>query len=121
MTETGKALYQFFSSFGIPAYEANSVPDEAELPYITFTQIDPRWDTPGSVSASVWYRSESLTEIFAKVDEIKNKVGEGLRIPVESGGCVWIYKDSPFAQVQDSGERETKAVYLLFGIHALCR
>lgn len=124
MTETGKALFSFFNGFGIPAYEENSVPtndatgEPVAPPYITFTQVEPRWDMPGSVSATVWYRSTSLTDVFEKVDEIKKAVGEGLRIPVE-GGCVWLYADSPFAQAQDSGDKDIKAVYLLFGVHAL--
>lgn len=120
MTNAGKAFYQFFSSFGIPAYEENSVPDNAALPYITYTPQDTDWREPTSVSASIWYKGTGLSELFAKVDEIKKKVGEGLRIPIESGGCVWIYKDSPFAQIQAAEIDNVKMAYLLFGVHVLC-
>ena len=30
------ALHSFYSSFGLTAYEENSVPDDAEFPYITY-------------------------------------------------------------------------------------
>lgn len=128
MTKTGQALFQFFSSFGIPAYEVNSVPDNnkddslpstIDLPYITFDQVDSDWRDPVSVSATVWYKSTSLSELFAKVDEIKKKVGEGYSISVD-GGVVYIYKDNPFSQVQDSGDDTVKAEYLLFQVTALC-
>ena len=43
MTNTAKALYQFFSGFGLPAYVEYNVPDEAALPYITYRlHIGPR-------------------------------------------------------------------------------
>ena len=31
-----EALHSFYSSFGLTAYEENSVPDDAEFPYITY-------------------------------------------------------------------------------------
>lgn len=120
MTETAKALYKFFSSFDIPAYNRNSIPDDVKLPYITYDIVEPDWRDVGSVSASVFYPGTGYAELFKKVDEIKNKVGEGLRIPVESGGCVYIVKDTPFAQTQPTADEKVSSVYLLFGIHALC-
>lgn len=128
MTKTGKALYNFFSSFGIPAYEVNSVkdngqddsyPSNIDLPYITFDQADSDWREPISVSATVWYKSTAFDELFSKVDEIKKKVGEGYSIPVD-GGVVYICKDNPFAQVQDTGDVTVKAEYLLFQVNAFC-
>lgn len=128
MTKTGHALYQFFSSFGIPAYEVNSVRDNGEddsypsdisLPYITFDQADSDWREPISISATVWYKSTALTELFSKVDEIKKKVGECYSIPVE-GGVVYIQKDNPFSQSQNTGDDNVKAAYLLFQVNAFC-
>lgn len=120
MMQTGKALFKFFGSFGIPAYEENSVPDDAVLPYITFEQADTTWDRPISISASVWYAGTSLTEVFSKVDEIKEKLGEGYRIPTESG-CLWLYKDTSFAQVLDADADSVKRVVLNIGMHALTK
>lgn len=119
MKETAQALYQFFSSFDIPAYEENSVPDDAQLPYITYTLTDPEWTDVASVNASVWYKGTSLAELSEKVDQIKKKVTGGYRIPTSSG-CVFLYMDTPFAQIQNADEENNeKMAYLLFVMHAL--
>lgn len=120
MTNIGKALYEFFSSFGIPAYEESSIPDDAELPYITYSPAEPIWMETAAITATVWYKSTSLKELFEKVDEIKKAIGEGCGISVESGGCVWFYTDNPFAQMQSTDDDNVKAMYLLIGINALC-
>lgn len=120
MTNTAAALYSFFSGFGIPAYEENSVPNDAELPYITYQIEDPDWSETGSISASVWYKGDGFRELFTKVDEIKRKTEGGIRVPTGDGGCLYIFKDSPFAQVQPAERDDVKVAYLLFVFHALC-
>lgn len=114
-----KTLYDFFSGFGIPAYAIGTVPDNAELPYITYTPIDTDWNTPASLTATVWYKGTELKPLFDKVDEIKAKVGEGLSLKISTGGYVYLYKDSPFAQFQSTDNDNVKAMYLLFGMHSL--
>ena len=41
MINTARALYGFFSGFGLPAFVEYSVPEDAELPYITYPQKEP--------------------------------------------------------------------------------
>lgn len=99
MTETAKALYNFWSSFKIPAYVEEHVPDDAVLPYITYTVSEPEWRYQGSMQARVWYRGDSFAQLNLKVDEIANKIGEGYSIST-SGGAVVLYKEINFAQLQ---------------------
>lgn len=118
MTNTAKALYQFFSGFGIPAYTEYNPPDDAELPYITYQQIEPNWRDSGTLYARVWYRSTSYAEINAKVDEIRRAVGEGIGLPTP-GGAVYLSKAPMFAQnMPMEGDDTLKVVYLLFNIDA---
>lgn len=119
MTEIAQALHDFFASFGIPAYEENSVSDKAVLPYITYELADPGWRDVAVISASVWYEGYSLKNLLATVDKIKAKIGEGLSIPVENGS-IWLYKETPFAQIIGSEDDKIRACYLLIGMHALC-
>lgn len=119
MTNTAKALYNFFSGFGLDAYAEHSIPDDAELPYITYQLIEPDWRDSATMYARVWYRSSSLVAINAKVDEIKNAIGEGVSLPTD-GGAVYLGKGTPFAQYMPmEGDDTLKAVYLNLIINAI--
>ena len=119
MTNTAKALYQFFSGFGLPAYVEYSIPDDAPLPYISYQLIEPDWDDGGTIYARVWYRSTSYTAINAKVDQIKAAIGEGKSIPTD-GGAVYLNKGTPFVQYMPmEGDDTLKVAYLNFIIHAI--
>ena len=94
------ALYQFWSGFGLTAYEENSVPtgDGAPaFPYLTYELI-----TSGELdriqgSASLWYRGTSWTAANAKVEEISEMIGGCKVLPCDGGGIV-VRKGTPFAQ-----------------------
>lgn len=112
MTQTAKALYSFFSGFGLPAYVEYSPPDDAVLPYITYQLVEPGWNNPGSMYARVWYRSTSYVDVSAKVDEIAAAIGEGVSLPTESG-AVYLGKGTPFAQYMPmEGDDTLKVMYL---------
>lgn len=121
ITTVAKILHDFFEGFGIPAYEENTVPDDAEAPYITYDLSVPDWRNPSSISATIWYKSTDYTDVLNKADEICKKIEEGLRLPVKSGGCVYLYKDNPFSRVIPTEKDNVKAVTLNIGLHALCR
>ena len=82
MTETSRALYQFFSGFGIPAYGKNNVPNGAQLPYITYEVKEPEPLAKCLLHAWVWYRGTTMTNVLAKCDEIKATIGTGWSAPV---------------------------------------
>ena len=118
MTNTAKALYQFFSGFGLDAYGEYDIPDDAQLPYISYQIIEPDWDVGGTFYARVWYRSTSYVEINAKIDEIKAAIGEGKSIPTP-GGAVYLSKGSPFIQYMPmEGDDTLRVAYMNFNIFA---
>lgn len=102
------AIYQFLSSFGIPAYASSSVPDEAGYPYITYDLVLGEWGrTEVNMPVNVWYRGESEAEPNAKVREISEAIGHGGRQLQCDGGTLWLKKGSPWAQaVTVEGEDE---------------
>ena len=54
------AVYTFLSSFGIPAYAASSVPDQATFPYLTYDLVLGEWGQPEvNMPVNVWYRTDS--------------------------------------------------------------
>lgn len=101
MTKAG-ALYNFFSSFGIEAYEETLVPtgDEApKFPYLTYPLITDSFDREVILPFSLWYRSEaSLLALNTKTEEISQRIGRGGIFLNCDGGKIWIKRGSPFAQ-----------------------
>ena len=91
-------IYQFWSSFGLTAYEENAVPTDAAFPYITYQLVTDSFDREVPVTASLGYRSESWTAINAKTDEISQKISRGGKIISCDGGAIWLKRGQPFAQ-----------------------
>ena len=92
------AIYQFWNSFGLTAYEENTVPDDAAFPYITYQLITDCFDREVAATASLWYRSESWTDINAKTEEISQTISRGGKIIPCNGGAIWLKRGQPFAQ-----------------------
>ena len=107
------AIYQFWSSFGLTAYEENTVPTDAIFPYITYQLVTDNFDREIPLTASLWYRSESWTAINAKTDEISQKISRGGKIIPYDGGAIWLKRGQPFAQsMGDESDNLIKRKYL---------
>lgn len=92
------ALHGFFESFGVPAYEENTVPDDAAFPYVTYEAASDAYGADVMLSASLWWRSPSWALVNDKAEEIGRRIGlGGVLLPCE-GGRLWIKRGSPFAQ-----------------------
>ena len=107
------AIYQFWNSFGLTAFEENSVPDEADFPYITYQLVTDSFDREISLTASLWYRSESWAGINAKTEEISQTISRGGKIISCDGGAIWLKRGQPFAQsMGDESDDLIKRKYL---------
>lgn len=107
------AIYQFWNSFGLTAYEENSVPDDATFPYITYQLVTDSFDREIPLTVSIWYRSESWTGINAKTEEISRTIGRGGKIIHCDGGAIWMKRGQPFAQsMGDESDDLIKRKYL---------
>ena len=107
------AIYQFWSSFGLTAYEENTVPTDAAFPYITYQLVTDSFDREIQLSASIWYRSESWTAINAKTEEISHKISRGGKIIACVGGAILLKRGQPFAQnMRDESDDLIKRKYL---------
>lgn len=93
-----QTLQAFWSGFGIPAYDENSVPDEAQLPYITYDVSVDDFGNSVAQTASLWYKSTSWRDITEKEMEIAEFVGRGGRMIAYDNGAMWIKKANPWAQ-----------------------
>lgn len=97
------AIYQFWSSFGLPAFVENNVPDDAGFPRITYELATDAYGSEVALTASLWYRGTSLVEINDKTAEIQRRIGlGGVLLPCE-GGRIWIKAAQPFGQTMGDG------------------
>ena len=107
------AIYQFWSGFGLTAYEENTVPTDAAFPYITYQLVTDSFDREVVATASLWYRGESWTAINAKTEEISQKISRGGKIISCDGGAIWLKRGQPFAQsMGDESDDLIKRKYL---------
>ena len=106
-----QAIYTFWSSFGIPAYDSTSVPKDAQYPYITYEPSVAGFENVISLPGKIWYRSTSLVGISQKVEEIAKAISPYTRIPVD-GGYLFISPGVPFAQPAPSEDDNIKGKYI---------
>lgn len=107
------AIYQFWNSFGLNAYEESTVPDDAAFPYITYQLVTDSFDREIPLTASIWYRSESWAGINAKTEEISQTISRGGKIIPCDGGAIWLKRGQPFAQsMGDESDDLIKRKYL---------
>lgn len=69
-----RAQDAFWNSFGLPAYDMNTVPQTAELPYITYEAVGASFEVTQMVTASIWYRSRSWAGVSQKAEEIAETI-----------------------------------------------
>lgn len=116
MMNTGKALYEFWSSFGLPAYTVGTIPDGVDVPYITYSLVETEPLESATHYAQVWYRSTSNLALLQKVDEIKSTVKNGAKITCD-GGYVMLRPANPYVQLMVDANPENRYAYMNFQIN----
>lgn len=112
MADKWTALHAFWNRFGIPAYDENTVPENAELPYITYEGQVSSFDEIVFTTASIWYKSNSWAEISRKAEEISDYIGGGAGEPYD-GGRLWVTRGAPFAQrMSDESDTQIRRVII---------
>lgn len=72
-----QAIHAFWSNFGLTAYDENSVPDNAQLPYITYSLSVDTFNNTVLNTINIWYRSTSWINVTDKAKEIINTITDG--------------------------------------------
>lgn len=81
-----QAIHSFWSSFNLTAYDENSVPDDAVLPYITYSLSVDTFNNTILNTINIWYRSTSWINVTNKAKEIINTITDGgISIPTDKG------------------------------------
>lgn len=110
--DSAQTLQQFWSGFGLKAYDENTVPETASLPYLTYNVSAAYFDEPVAMSASLWYKSQSWAEITQKAAQIGYHIGDGGEILSFDGGKLWIKRGTPFAQRMSDENEQIRRIYM---------
>ena len=113
--DSQQSLHNFWSSFGLAAYDENTVKDNALDDcgaYITYSVSTGYFDEPTALSANIWYRSTSWKEITQKANEIGEEIGLGGKIVPFDDGAIWIKRGTPFAQRMEGDNDNVRRIYL---------
>lgn len=108
------ALYEFFSSFGLTAYAATSVPEDVIFPYLTYELVVDSFDG-GEVATTVnlWFYTQSEAIPNAKAQEIADAIGSGGKLLPCDGGYIWVKRGKPWCQsLPDDTAPDIKRRYL---------
>lgn len=95
--DKAQTFNKFWNSFGMPAYDATSVPENASFPRITYTMATDNIDHTLLLDANLWYRESTWKNASQKIEEISEYIEKMSPIPCE-GGYLRIMRGNPFAQ-----------------------
>lgn len=111
------ALYDFWSGFGLPAWDENSVdPDAMKLSgghYITYNVVNAAPYAPRPLGANLWYRDFAWTAIDQKAQQIFERIGlGGIKIPFNRGD-IWIKRGAgTFSQRLADDDDTIRRIYI---------
>ena len=117
MTEIFVAIYNFLSQVGVPVYPENGGPVGAVLPYLTWTPVEPEWDTEAVLTVRIWSRGPSYRELAGLVDQLGALLEEPAVLETP-GGFLYLSKGDPWAQPQPLQGSDVLVMYLNIGLQA---
>lgn len=108
----------YWSSFGMPAYQELTVPDDAKMPYITYQTANGQLGGVVNVSASVYYKGTSWAAIMQEVSQMEKVIDRSVLI---EGGIMKVRKPlSNFAQpMSEAGDTKIRRILLTVEIEFL--
>lgn len=115
MRSVAKALKQFVGGFGLPAYTVETVPEDVQVPYLTYPLTEPEWNQKATFYIQGWFRTTSNAELTATADRILREVRTGITIKMD-GGYLVIYPETPLCQMMTDGDY--RSFYINLAINA---
>ena len=113
--DSQRALDNWWNSFQWPAFEENTVPDDALSTYghyLTYTAGTSEFERPMMLSVSAWERSTSWAGTVNKASEIEAAIGLGGTVIPFDGGKIWMKRGSPFSQRMADEDDTVRRVYM---------
>ena len=116
-----EALHNFWSSFGVEAYEQNQVPMDSKgepqvsFPYITYESKVAGWDEPLTLSVTIWDDTGNRRRLDRISRTIEDFIRPELNVSYDRGMYrIWI-GNTPFSQ--DDGDPDPKILKTILTIN----
>ena len=109
-----EAIHGFWSRYGLTAYDENTVPDNAQMPYITYGVSSGALGDMILLHGSIWYRSESWRNISIKAGLIAEDVASHGHVIIPfDGGRLYLTQGVPFIQrMSDPSDDMIRRIYI---------
>ena len=121
-----QAQQKFWSSFGLPAYDEQTVftkkeDGQPDLPHIRYESFGGNIGQQATLSASLWYRDTSMVAIKRKASEIERyiKEREPFTIPIDDG-YLWIKVPESIPFAQPLGSDSDNVLRIVLTVEAEC-
>lgn len=112
MMDKWQTIHNFWSGFDIPAYDESSVPDNAVMPYITYSALTSSFENTVLFTADLWYHSTSWRDISLKAEEISVALKGYTLQPIGSNEYLMLAQGSPFAQRMADENDAVKRIHI---------
>lgn len=117
MLDKFSAQKVYWSSFGMPAYQELTVPEDVQFPYIAYQTANGSLDGVINVSASVYYKGTSWAQIMKDVLQMEKAIDRQVFI---EGGCMKVRKPiTNFAQPMGDEDEKIRRMLLTVEIEFL--
>lgn len=121
-----EALYNFWNSFGVDAYDEADVPDDKDLryPYITYNVATDSLNNVVPLHADVYDKGTSWRKARILKDAIAQRLLEHgfVTIPFDNGNYIYLTGGTPFAQrIDDPSNDRIKRYYINLQAEYLCK
>lgn len=107
----------YWSSFGLPAYEEHTVPDDAKYPYLTYQAVNGQLGGVLNASGNLYYKGTSWAKIMQEVEQMEKAIDRQIFI---DGGIMKVRKPlSNFAQPMPENDSKVRRMLLTVEIEFL--
>lgn len=113
MEELAKLYYEFWNQL-LPAYMEEHIPENASLPYLTYTFKMDRFGNESVQQVKIWTRSksfQSLSRYCASFGDLVPDSGTVLHLNNKKG-AIYIYRGAPFIQILPLDNPDLKVAYI---------